>query len=165
MRCLAIVAATLAIWAGCRIADADTQLSQPIPATMQVCGTVLGPDTLVGSVGTATPCVPRSDATRPTTVQAAIVSTDATGAWTVTWAKPFVSAAPYINPQAVNPANVQPYICNITSSTATGATGKCWQTVTMTLPSVLTSLTSLVLNPTGAAPSIQVRVAAREATQ
>lgn len=121
-------------------------------------------DTLTGTVGSSAPCAHRADAARPTSVQAAIVTTDTTGNWTVTWAKPFASATPYINPQAIN-TGIQPYICNVASSTTTTASGKCWQTVTMTLPSVTTSLLGLVLNPTGAAASIQVRIAAREATQ
>ena len=128
------------------------------------CGTVPSADTLNGTVGTGT-CYTRPSDTRPTVVQAAIVATDATGAWIVTWAKPFTSAAPYINPQAINTGGTQPYICNVSSSTASMATGKCWQTITSTLPSVATSLLGLAVNPTGAAASIQVRVAARDTTQ
>ena len=131
----------------------------------QPCAAAPPSDTLSGSAGSATPCTPRPDATRPTVVQAAIVSTDATGAWSVSWAKAFSSATPYINPQAINVSGSQPYVCNVSASTATTATGKCWQTTTMTLPTLASSLLGLVINPTGTSGVIQVRVAARDATQ
>jgi hypothetical protein len=131
----------------------------------QPCPDAPNPDTLSGAVGTGTPCAHRTDATRPTSLQAAIVTTDGTGAWTVTWAKAFNSPTPYINPQAINVLGQMPYTCNVATSTTTTASGKCWQAVTMTLPSLALNLLGLVLNPTGAAASIQVRVAAREATQ
>lgn len=138
---------------------AALQAAMPAPCP----GTQLA-DTLNGTVGSGTPCTVRVDAARPTVVQAAIVTTDASGNWSVTWAKAFANATPYINPQAIN-TGTQPYICNVSSSTTTGATGRCWQTVTSTLPSLATSLLGLVINPTSAAASIQVRVAAREPTQ
>lgn len=136
----------------------QSQVPQPCPA-------IPLPDTLNGAVGAGSPCVHRTDTARPTVVQAAIVTTDTLGNWSVTWAKPFTSSTPYINPQAINVLGQQPYTCNVSASTTTTASGKCWQAVTMTLPSVATSLLGLVLNPSGAAASIQVRVAAREPTQ
>lgn len=130
----------------------------------QPCGTVPSPDTLNGTVGSGG-CFTRPTDTRPTVVQAATVTTNGSGVFTVTWAKTFATTNPFINAQPINPSGSQPYICNITSSTATAVTGQCWQTLTMTLPSIALSLLGLVLNPTGVAASISVRVAGRDLTQ
>ncbi len=123
------------------------------------------PDTLLGALGSGTPCSPRQDTARPTVVQAANVITDASGNWSVTWAKPFVSPVPAVNPLPVNTGTL-PILCNVQTRSTTGATGRCWQANTTTLPGTLTALTGLVLNAfqSGAA-NAAVMVIAREVTQ
>src|SRR4051794_32290028 len=62
------------------------------------CNTTPSADTLMGSSGSGN-CFTPASAARPTAVQAVVVSTDAAGAWSVTWGKPFSGAQPYINAQ------------------------------------------------------------------
>lgn len=141
--------------------SAASTIQAQVPAP---CGAVPGADTLLGTVGSATCYVPR-DATRPTSVQGANVVTDASGTWSVTWARPFASSAPVVNPLPVNTGSL-PILCNVTGRTGSYATGRCWQATTMTLPGVATALLGLVLNPFGtAAASAPVMVIAREPTQ
>lgn len=129
------------------------------------CATAPLPDTLQGAVGSGTPCTLRSDAARPTVVQAANVTTDAAGAWSVTWAKGFASATPVVNPLPVN-TGALPVMCNVQARTATAASGKCWQANTNTLPGTLAALGGLVLNVFAAgAGNVPVMVIAREPTQ
>lgn len=138
----------------------DLQTSMPTR-----CAQASVADTLMGSLSAGTRCCTSYNDTRPTLVQAAVVSTDASGNWSVTWGKAFAGATPYINAQAVNVADTQPYICNVSSSTTTTAQGRCWKTQTMTLPGVALSLLNLLLNPTASTGVISVRVAGRDTTQ
>lgn len=126
------------------------------------CGAVPTPDTLLGSAGSANCFVPK-DASRPTSVQAANVTTSATdGSWSVTWARPFVSMTPVIIPIPVN-TGTMPLVCNVVSRSATAATGKCWQSTTTTLSG---TLLGLLVNPFGSpAASAAVMIVAREPTQ
>lgn len=126
------------------------------------CGAVPSPDTLNGSAGAATCYVPK-DASRPTAVQAANVTTSATdGSWSVTWARSFVSLAPVIIPIPVNAGSL-PLVCNVVSRSATAAAGKCWQSTTTTLSG---TLLGLLVNPFGSpAASAAVMVIGREPTQ
>ncbi len=123
------------------------------------------PDTLLGALGSGTPCSPRQDTARPTVVQAENVVTDASGNWSVTWAKPFVLPVPAVNPLPVNIGTL-PILCNVQTRSTTGATGRCWQANTNTLPGTVTALAGLVLNAfqSGAA-NAAVMVIAREVTQ
>jgi hypothetical protein len=119
--------------------DARAQLflngvQQPVPPVP--CGAVPAMDTLNGSPGSTNCFVPR-DATRPTAVQAANVITINTGSL--------------------------PLVCNVVSRSATGATGKCWQSTTTTLGG---TLVGLLVNPFGSpAASAAVMVIGREPTQ
>lgn len=126
------------------------------------CGAIPTADTLNGSAGTANCYVPK-DASRPTSVQAANVTTSATdGSWSVTWARPFVSATPVIIPIPVN-TGTMPLVCNVVTRSATAATGKCWQSTTTTLSG---TLLGLLVNPFGSpAASAAVMIVAREPTQ
>lgn len=134
-----------------------TTAQMPVP-----CGVVPTADTLLGSPGTAGCYVPK-DASRPTSVQAANVITSVTdGSWSVTWARTFVSVAPVIIPIPVNTGTL-PLVCNVVSRSATGATGKCWQSTTTTLSG---TLLGLLVNPFGSpAASAAVMVIGREPTQ
>jgi hypothetical protein len=126
------------------------------------CGAVPSADTLNGSAGSANCYVPK-DASRPTAVQAANVLTSATdGSWAVTWARPFVSAAPVILPIPLNTGSM-PLVCNVVSRSATAVSGKCWQSTTTTLSG---TLLGLLVNPFGSpAASAPVMVIGREPTQ
>lgn len=121
-------------------------------------------DTLNGSVGAA-PCYVSRDATRPTAVQAANITTDATGAWSVTWARPFVSSAPVVNPLPVNTGSL-PILCNVAARSGASASGKCWQSTATTLPATIAAVLGLVVSPFGTpASNAAVMVIAREPTQ
>ena len=167
------IATILIAAVGATLAHAQSFTSAPLPDLSQYattsqlpahCPTTPSPDTLTGSVSGGN-CFTSATDTRPTVVQAAVVTTNGSGTWSVTWAKAFNGASPFINAQPINPAGSQPFICNVASSTSTVVSGQCWQTQTMTLPGIALSLLNLVLNPTGAAPSISVRVAGRDTTQ
>lgn len=95
-------------------------------------------DTLTGAVGASTAYM-RADAPRPTISQRTTITTDASGNWTVTWAKAFNSSTPAVLAIPLNSAAAAPVICNITTRNATTATGKCWQNVTQSV--ALISLT------------------------
>lgn len=130
----------------------------------QPCVLPPAPDTLLGTVGTSTACSRRSDSTRPTAVQAAAVVTDASGNWTVTFAKSFANA-PAVDPLPINTGSL-PIMCNVVSRSVTGATGKCWQANTATLGGSLTALLNAVVNVFGnAAANTTVMVLARDMTQ
>ncbi len=128
------------------------------------CAAVPSADTLLGSAGSSG-CFTPNDATRPTVVQAANVVTDSSGNWSVTWARPFNSAMPVVNPLPVNTGSL-PIMCNVVARSAIGASGKCWQSTANTLPSTLASLAGMVVNPFGTtAASAAVMIIGREPTQ
>lgn len=89
--------------------------------------------------------------------------TDSAGGWAITWTMP-LAATPTVYPIPVN-AGQQPVVCNVTTRTTTGATGRCW--LSRTLPAVLTLLTNLLnYDIFGAtAPGITVQVLALPPTQ
>lgn len=124
------------------------------------CSTTLPADTLNGAVGSGAPCAPRVDSARPTVVQAANTTTDASGNFTITWAKSFVSASPIIIPVLVNSTATNPGACNVTTRSATTVTGKCWMSGSVTV-SILGAVVN-VFNPITSAP---VMVIGREPTQ
>lgn len=128
------------------------------------CDAVPVSDTLNGSTGSAGCFVPR-DAARPTVVQAANVSTDSNGTWSVTWARPFASSQPVVNPLPVNAGSL-PILCNVSARSGTAASGRCWQSTSTTLPGTLATLVGLVVSPFAApASNAAVMVIAREPTQ
>ena len=116
-----------------------------------------------GTAGTAgTSCRP-TDAAQPRITRAAMVATGSGGTWSVTWSTP-LAAAPVTLPIPIN-ASAEPVVCNVATSTAAGATGRCW--LARTLPSTLATLTALVAYDLFGAPaaSISVQVLAIPPTQ
>jgi hypothetical protein len=133
------------------------------------CGTVPASDTLMGSSGSGK-CYTQADAARPTVVQAASVTTDTSGNWSVTWMRAFASSSYYVNPQPTySSAPNGPYVCNVNQATQTTTfvQGKCWQVVSSTLPGVLTSLLGAIVTPFTSTftTGVSVRVSARDTTQ
>lgn len=159
MRAVALI--LLALLAGPAQARDWAALYLPGPTP---CDAIPSPDTLTGSTG-AIPCYTPRDASRPTAVQAANVTTDSSGAWSVTWARPFTSSNPVVNPLPVN-TGALPILCNVASRSGTGASGKCWQSTSTTLPGTLATLVGLVVSPFAApASNASVMVLGREPTQ
>jgi hypothetical protein len=157
-----VLIATPALAAGPGASPPDLSAFATAAQMPAPCGAIPTADTLNGSAGSANCYVPK-DASRPTSVQAANVTTSATdGSWSVTWARPFVSATPVIIPIPVN-TGTMPLVCNVVSRSATAATGKCWQSTTTTLSG---TLLGLLVNPFGSpAASAAVMIVAREPTQ
>lgn len=114
------------------------------------------------AAGTASTCL-RSDATLPRITRAGMTTTDSNGGWAITW-QTAMPAAPVTLPLPMN-SGTQPIVCNVSSTTATGAAGRCW--LARTLPSTLLSLTALIsFDPNGApAANLQVQVLAIPTTQ
>lgn len=112
----------------------QVQALMPQPAS-----TIPANEQVGGAVGAATEYM-RSDAKIPRITRAATVVTDASGNWSVTWATPLL-VTPAVIPLPVNPGT-QPIVCNVSTSTTTGATGSCWQA--RTLPAVIGLLTVLL---------------------
>lgn len=115
------------------------------------------------SAGAAATCL-RSDAKLPRITRAGLISsTTSNGDWSITWSTP-LPAAPVTLPIPMN-TGTQPIVCNVATSTATGASGRCW--LARTLPATLVTLTALVsFDPNGApAAGIQVQVLAIPTTQ
>ena len=116
-----------------------------------------------GTAGTAgTSCRP-TDAAQPRITRAAMVQTNGSGTWSVTWSAP-LAAAPMTLPIPIN-ATAEPVVCNVATTTAAGATGRCWYA--RTLPSTLISLTALINFDLFGAPAdaISVQVLAIPPTQ
>lgn len=142
-------------------AQAAAQVRQEMPAP---CAAVPSADTLMGSPGSANCFVPR-DAARPTVVQAANVTTAADGTWSVIWARPFSAGNPVVNPLPINTGTL-PVLCNVSSRSATGASGKCWQSTSTTISGALSSVVNLLISPFASpAAGAAVMVIAREPTQ
>lgn len=110
-----------------------------IQAMMPQPGDIIPPtDTLNGAIGTSDKYM-RENAPRPTISQRTTVTTDATGNFSVTWAKLFLSSTPAIFLTPLLPAAAQPVMCVVLTRSASGLTGKCWQGATNV--NVLLSLT------------------------
>lgn len=92
------------------------------------------------------------------------VTTDASGYWAASWASMPLAQAPAVWPIAIN-STTQPVICNVTTRTTTGATGRCW--ISRTLPATLTVLTNLISYDLFGTPAatISVQVLAIPKTQ
>jgi len=137
-----------------RITDAVTSNMPPI------CVTPPSSDTLMGTAGTATACTPRQDASRRTIIQAKNTVTAADATYSITWDAPFATDPIYADARVYGTAS--PYLCTITA-TATGASGKCFQLVATTLPTLTTSLGGLVVSPiSNAAAGLSIRVVGRQ---
>lgn len=117
--------------------------------------------------GTATSSLvtPLSASDLSQAVQAVTVITDASGAWSVTWARPFVSATPVVTPLPVNNGTM-PILCNVAARSTSTASGKCWQststTITGTIGMLLSTVASPFANPAGGS---SVMIIGREPTQ
>ena len=85
------------------------------------------------------------------------------GNWAITWSTP-LATSPVTLPIPMNPGT-EPIVCNVATSTGTGATGHCW--LARTLPATILTLTALVnYDPFGtAATGIVVQVLAIPVTQ
>ncbi|WP_230630721.1 hypothetical protein [Sphingomonas sp. Leaf37] len=125
--------------------------------------TIPSAESTTPSAGSATTCV-RSDFVPVRITRAGMASaTDANGTWSITWSKPLPSA-PVTLPLPMNTGN-QPIVCNVSSSTMTGAAGRCW--LARPLPAALLTLSALLaFDPNGApAAGITVQVLAIPITQ
>lgn len=108
---------------------------------------------------------PLSQADLSAAVQAANVTSNATGSWSVAWAKPFKSAAPIVMPLPINPGSL-PIICNVASRTATTASGQCWQSNSTALGTTLTAIAGTLVNPFAQpAANAAIMVVGRDPTQ
>ncbi len=117
-------------------------------------------DTLNGTAGVATPCMPRQDAARPTAVQRANATTDSTGAFSLTWARTFSSTTPVVSVKPVLAAGTKGD-CGFTTVSATMAAGSCW-----TYQSVVVSVLGSTVSPIAtAAAGIRVMLVGGEPTQ
>lgn len=116
-----------------------------------------------GAAGTAGTYLP-GDAQAPRITRAGTVLTSTSnGSWSIAWAVP-LAAAPVTLPIPIN-ATSTPVVCNVATSTASGATGRCWYS--RTLPATLTAVTSLISYDVFGAPAngISVQVLAIPVTQ
>lgn len=133
------------------------------PSTMGPTASVLVPSggSGLGTAGSSGTYIPGNAASR-LSVQRTTVLTDASGNWSVTWGTAFVSSTPTVNPIPLNPGATTPYNCNVTSRSATAATGHCWQLTSQTV--ALISLT-ISLAPSVAPSNVSVMVIGAEPTQ
>lgn len=141
--------------------DPTAQIQSAITAATPDTCTIPQPDTLTGSAGIGPRCMPRVDATRPTVIQAKNTTTASDASWSVTFDAPFATTPIYADARVYGAA--QPYLCTVTSVSATAASGKCFQLVATTLPVTATALLGLVVSPfQSAAAGLSVRVVARQ---
>lgn len=142
---------------GATQADIDAAV---LAATPSDCAAPL-PDTLTGSAGTASRCMPRADATRPTVIQAKDTTTATDATWAVTYDRALPAPPTYVDARIYGATT--PYLCTVQTLTATSASGKCYQLVATTLPTLTTSLLGLVVSPFQAAGAgLSVRVVIRQ---
>lgn len=136
-------------------ATVEAQMPKPADATP--------PSEMIGGQTGSQVRYAREDHTHPRITRAAVVTTDASGAWSVTWSAA-VPTPPVVLPVPVNTSG-QPIVCNVTTRTTTTASGRCW--LARTLPATLTLLTSLISFDIfgAAATGIQVQVLAIPVTQ
>ena len=137
------------------LAVLQAQIPRPadiIPPTEMIGGTV-------GTAGTYRP----ADAAQPRITRAGVVSTDASGGWSITWSSP-LATVPTVLPVPIN-ATTQPIICNVATRSTTAAAGRCW--LARTLPATLLTLTALVTYDVFGAPvsGVSVQVIALPPTQ
>lgn len=120
-------------------------------------------EAVAATAGSSSTCL-RSDARLPRITRAGMANaTDTNGTWAITWSTP-LPAAPVTLPIPMN-TGTQPIVCNVSSSTTTGAAGRCW--LARTLPATILTLTALLsFDPNGAPPAgIAVQVLAIPTTQ
>jgi len=106
------------------------------------------------------------EASVASTVQGMNTVSDASGNWAITFAAPFASTSPIIEPHPVSSSSSLPVVCRVLARSATSASGDCMQSTPTTLTGTLTGLLGSIINPFGAkAPNTPVMIIAREPTQ
>lgn len=143
--------------------SANAALNQIPP----ICSTVPAMDTTNGSAGTAAPCTPPADNSRPANVQlatatgGAAIVTASDGSFSGVWPRAWLAAPGYAHAEIFGVST--PYVCMIVTATVTAVTGKCSQAATTTLPGTLLALGGLLVNPFSAAPGgLTVKVIGRQ---
>jgi len=136
---------------------AAIQAAVPVPADS------VPPTEMVGGAAGSAPTFRRGDAANPRITRAGMVTTDASGGWSITWSAA-TAAIPVVLPIPVN-ATAQPIICNVITRSTTGATGRCW--LARQLPAALIALSALISYDVFAASAstISVQVLAIPPTQ
>lgn len=129
----------------------------PQPAAVSPQAEIVG-----GALGSSSTYM-RSDAKIPRISRSAVVVTDGSGNWTVTWSTALPGAS-VVLPIPIN-SGVQPATCNVVTSTVSGASGRCWQAQSTLLNlSIITA--GLTLNAQGGnAGSMSVQLIAIPTTQ
>lgn len=143
-------------------ADAATlsavQAAMPTPY-----GSIPPGPTPSGSAGSGNSFLP-GNATQITQSRSTTVTTNSSGAFSVTWTVPLNSATPVVNLIPVNPSSTTATICNVSVRSASAVSGQCW-TISPTTLSLSIVTAGLVVGPSAAASGIPVMVFAREPTQ
>jgi hypothetical protein len=133
--------------------DTSNLATKPDVAAVQaaippVCSTAPAKDTLNGSVGSAAPCTPAPDNTRPTAVQRANTSLAADCTWSVAFSRAFTSSTPIVHASIILAAATMPMPCIVLARSTTAANGKCFPAQTSLLNlSIITA--GLTLAPFG----------------
>lgn len=121
--------------AAAKVLAGQAMAAVPVPAT-----SMPPMENVNGSVGTAGVYRPW-DAVQPRITRAGMASTTTnTGDWAITWSKP-LPTVPVVLPIPIN-ATPQPVVCNVSTATVLGATGRCW--MARSLPATLTLVTNLI---------------------
>lgn len=149
-------------------APAHAQINNPgvtagdLPPT---CATVPPTDTLTGSVGASTPCTPRTDRTAILDVQAGDTLLAANCTFSMTFARAFSNATPFVYAAVVDSGGAQ-MPCKVQSRSSTVVSGICngAQSTVLNLSIVTTGLTLLPFGTTCTAGT-PVMVIGRNATQ
>lgn len=151
----------LAIFGFCTTASYAQQSINSVPTIPSNCGTIPTAETLNGTAGSGS-CFQTSSANSPTILQAVNAATDASGNWTVTWGRAFVSATPIIHAKAIVASGTQPITCEAVTRSATTVTGWCRQAAI-----VAVAILGVNVNVFSAAPTTgtAVMITGREPTQ
>lgn len=108
------------------VAAAVAASQSTVMAAMPLAGDIVPPtDTLTGAIGVS-PRYMRQDAPRPTISQRTTTTTDASGNFSVGWAKDFNSSVPTITPTPLSPTVPKAY-CKVNTRDKNTVTGYCWQ--------------------------------------
>lgn len=146
----------IALWAGAVAAQGYLTPIGPQPYNAVPPG-----PTGVGVVGTGDQYIPWNAQQRQA-VQRTVALTDGSGNFAISWATSFLSATPTVTVTAGNPGGTNPIVCNWFTRSASGVTGKCWQTNTALI--ALLGIT-ITVAPTIPATSTPISVIMAEPTQ
>ena len=103
---------------------ASTAANNALAAVPPICTSTPSKDTLNGSVGSASACTPLGDNTRPTAVQAGNTILAANCTFTISFARAFTSATPFVYAAVVDSSGNQ-MPCKIQTRTTQVETGVC----------------------------------------